>query len=45
MTFGYSQDPFYINYTIDDGLPSNEVYGIEINNECEYFFRKLKSEI
>ncbi len=34
----YSQDPFYINYTIDDGLPSNEVYDVEIDNDGMLWF-------
>ena len=34
----YSQDPFYINYTIDDGLPSNEVYDVEIDNNGLLWF-------
>lgn len=33
ITYSFSQDPFYINYTIDDGLPSNEVYDVEISDD------------
>lgn len=38
ITYCYSQDPYYINYTIDDGLPSNEVYDIEIDNDGLLWF-------
>lgn len=32
------QDPFYIDYSIDNGLPSNEVYDIEIDNNGLIWF-------
>lgn len=32
------QDPFFINFTIDDGLPSNEVYDVEIDNDGVVWF-------
>lgn len=34
----YSQDPYYVNYTIDDGLPSNEVYDVELDHKGVLWF-------
>ena len=30
---GHGQDPYYINYTIDDDLPINEVYDIDFDKK------------
>ncbi len=35
---GFGQDPFYINYDMPDGLPSSEVYDVEVDQDGLVWF-------